>query len=76
MIIIKPIKIKTCFYLLIPKTLAELMELKDDIKFKLDINYDGIKSIQYTEYKVKKKVKRRTRKKMIEDLFTRRRGRR
>ena len=62
-IIIKPIKIKTGFYLLIPKTIAELINLKDGTKFKLTIKNDGKKIIQYIENKSKRKIVRKVRKK-------------
>jgi len=62
-IIIKPTKIKTSFYLLIPKTIVELIDLKGNTKFILKIKNDAKKTIQYVEkqgkYKQARKVKRR-----------------
>lgn len=63
-IIIKPTKIKSGFYLLIPKTIAELIDVKDTTEFTLKISFDGNKSIEYIQMlpaiKRKTKSKRRT----------------
>ena len=44
-IIIEPTKIKQSFYLLIPKNIAELVDIKDNTKFSLKITNDGNKKI-------------------------------
>jgi len=44
-IIIEPTKIKQTFYLLIPKNIAELVDIKDNTKFKLNMKKLGSKQI-------------------------------
>ena len=61
-IIIKSTKIKTGFYLLLPKSIAELIGVKDNTRFKLEVKYKGKKIIQYTEQKDKRKRTTRRRK--------------
>jgi len=61
-IIIKSTKIKTGFYLLLPKSIAELIGVKDNTKFKLEVKSNGKITILYTEYKDKQKRTTRRRK--------------
>jgi len=45
---IKPTKIKQSFYLLIPKNIANLIDIKDNSKLTLDIkNSDKVKILEY-----------------------------
>jgi hypothetical protein len=44
-ITIEPTKIKQSFYLLIPKNIAELIDINDNTKFSLKITNDGNKKI-------------------------------
>jgi len=44
-IIIEPTKIKQTFYLLIPKNIAELVDIKSDTKFKLNMKKSGTKNV-------------------------------
>jgi len=44
-IIIEPTKIKQSFYLLIPKNIAELIDINDRTKFSLKIKEDGSKKV-------------------------------
>ena len=44
-IIIEPTKIKQSFYLLIPKNIAELVDIKDNTKFSLKITNEANKKI-------------------------------
>ena len=49
-IIIEPTKIKQTFYLLIPKNIAELVEITNHTKFKLNMKKSGTKQI--LEYEI------------------------
>jgi hypothetical protein len=44
-ITIEPTKIKQSFYLLIPKNIAELIDINDNTKFSLKITNDGTKKV-------------------------------
>lgn len=55
-IIIKPTKIKTGFYLLLPKSIVNLFDIKDNMRFKLEVRNNGKKIIRYTEKKGKRKL--------------------
>ena len=44
-IILGTTKIKQSFYLLIPKNIAELIEIRDNTKFTLKVKNDGSKKI-------------------------------
>ena len=44
-IIIEPTKIKQSVYLLVPRSIVDLVEIKDQTKFKLRIREDGKKQI-------------------------------
>ena len=47
-IVIKPTKIKQSFYLLIPKNIANLIDIEDNSKLKLAItNSDKVKILEY-----------------------------
>jgi len=63
--IIKPTKIKTSFYLLIPKIIAELINVNDNMEFELEIKNGRKKTIQYVQKDkakafVRRIIKRRT----------------
>jgi len=61
LIIIKPTKIKTGFYLLIPRAIVEYLGIKDNTKFRMEISYSGKKIIRYVEkQKVKCRIKRKS----------------
>ena len=47
---IEPTKIKQTFYLLIPKSVADLADISDNTKFSLKIRNDGSK--QVLEYQI------------------------
>ncbi len=49
-IIIQPTKIKQTFYLLIPKNIAELVDINKHTKFKLNMKKNGNKQI--LEYEI------------------------
>ena len=44
-IVIEPTKIKQSFYLLVPKSISELIEIKDDTKVSLNIKKIGNKHV-------------------------------
>jgi len=44
-ITIEPTKIKQSFYLLIPKNIAQLIDINDSTKFSLKITNDGNKKV-------------------------------
>jgi len=47
-ILLEPTKIKQSFYLLIPKNIVELIDIKDNTKFYLKIKNEGIrKTLEY-----------------------------
>lgn len=56
-ILIKPTKIKDGFYLLVPKSIAELINIKDNTEFRMEIeNKDNKIIIKYIEKEEKRKV--------------------
>lgn len=57
-ILIKPTKIKDGFYLLVPKTIAELINIKDETEFRMEIENKDKIIINYIEnkYKAKRKI--------------------
>ena len=44
-ILLEPTKIKQSFYLLIPKNIVELIDIKDNTKFQLKIKNEGSRRI-------------------------------
>jgi hypothetical protein len=55
-IIIEPTKIKQSFYLLIPKNIAELIDIDDRTKFSLKIKDNGaMKVLEYYIGRIEKK---------------------
>lgn len=56
-ILIKPTKIKDGFYLLVPKSIAELINIKDNTEFRMEIENKDKIIINYIENKHKEKRK-------------------